>query len=75
MEILNRKARHDYFIEEEYECGLVLTNNDSSKQLAIVFEKLSKTMTEKEKAGYLEKMLLKMAALGYTTINEDDMDA
>ena len=34
-----------------------------------------KTMTEKEKAGYLEKMLLKMAALGYTTINEDDTDA
>ena len=25
MEILNRKARHDYFIEEEYECGIVLT--------------------------------------------------
>ena len=34
-----------------------------------------KTMTEKEKAHYLEKMLLKMAALGYTTINEDDTDA
>ena len=24
MEILNRKARHDYFIEEEYECGIEL---------------------------------------------------
>lgn len=34
-----------------------------------------KSMTEKEKASYLEKMLLKMAALGYTTINEDDTDA
>jgi len=28
MEILNRKARHDYFIEEEYECGLVLTGTE-----------------------------------------------
>ena len=34
-----------------------------------------KTMTEKEKAHYLERILLKMAALGYTTINEDDTDA
>ncbi len=25
MEILNKKARFDYFIEEEYECGIVLT--------------------------------------------------
>ena len=28
MEILNRKARHDYFIEEEYEAGLVLTGTE-----------------------------------------------
>ena len=28
MEILNRKARHDYFIEDEYECGLVLTGTE-----------------------------------------------
>ena len=28
MEIVNRKARHDYFIEEEYECGLVLTGTE-----------------------------------------------
>ena len=28
MEILNRKARHDYFVEEEYECGLVLTGTE-----------------------------------------------
>lgn len=28
MEILNRVARHDYFIEEEYECGLVLTGTE-----------------------------------------------
>ena len=28
MEILNRKARHDYFIEEEYECGIVLTGTE-----------------------------------------------
>ena len=24
----NRKARHDYFIEEEYECGIVLTGTE-----------------------------------------------
>ena len=28
MEILNRKARHDYCIEEEYECGIVLTGTE-----------------------------------------------
>ena len=28
MEILNRKARHDYFINEEYECGIVLTGTE-----------------------------------------------
>lgn len=28
MEIINRKARHDYFIEEEYEAGLVLTGTE-----------------------------------------------
>lgn len=28
MEILNRKARHDYFTEEEYECGIVLTGTE-----------------------------------------------
>lgn len=28
MEILNRVARHDYFIEEEYECGIELTGTE-----------------------------------------------
>lgn len=28
MEIYNRKARHDYFIEEEYECGIVLKGTE-----------------------------------------------
>ena len=28
MEILNRKARHDYFINEEYECGIVLSGTE-----------------------------------------------
>ncbi len=28
MEILNRKARHNYFIEEEYECGIVLKGTE-----------------------------------------------
>lgn len=28
MEIWNRVARHDYFIEEEYECGIVLTGTE-----------------------------------------------
>lgn len=28
VEILNRVARHDYFIEEEYECGIVLTGTE-----------------------------------------------
>ena len=28
MEILNRRASFDYFIEEEYECGIVLTGNE-----------------------------------------------
>lgn len=28
MEILNRKARHDYFIKEEYECGIVLKGTE-----------------------------------------------
>lgn len=28
MEIVNRQARHDYFIEEEYECGIVLTGTE-----------------------------------------------
>ncbi len=28
MEILNRVARHDYFIEDEYECGIVLTGTE-----------------------------------------------
>lgn len=28
MEIYNRRARHDYFIEEEYECGIVLTGTE-----------------------------------------------
>jgi SsrA-binding protein len=28
MEILNRQARHNYFIEEEYECGIVLKGTE-----------------------------------------------
>ena len=28
MEIQNRKARHNYFIKEEYECGIVLTKEE-----------------------------------------------
>ena len=28
MEILNRVARHDYFIEDEIECGIVLTGTE-----------------------------------------------
>ena len=28
MEILNRKARHDYFIEDEFECGIVLSGTE-----------------------------------------------
>lgn len=28
MEILNRKARHDYFIEDTYEAGIVLTGTE-----------------------------------------------
>ena len=28
MEINNRKARHDYFIEEEYECGIALKGTE-----------------------------------------------
>ena len=28
MEIVNRKARHDYFIEEAYECGIALTGTE-----------------------------------------------
>ncbi len=28
MEIVNRKARHDYFIKEEYECGIVLKGTE-----------------------------------------------
>lgn len=28
MEILNRKAKHDYFIEEVYETGIVLTGTE-----------------------------------------------
>ena len=28
MEIINRKARHSYFVEEEYEAGIVLTGTE-----------------------------------------------
>lgn len=28
MEVTNRKARHDYFIEEAYECGIALTGTE-----------------------------------------------
>jgi SsrA-binding protein len=28
MEILNRKARYDYYVEEEYEAGIVLTGTE-----------------------------------------------
>lgn len=28
MEVFNRKARYDYFIEEEYEAGIVLTGTE-----------------------------------------------
>lgn len=28
MEILNRQARHHYFIEDTYECGIVLTGTE-----------------------------------------------
>lgn len=28
MEVLNKKAHFDYFIEEEYECGIVLTGTE-----------------------------------------------
>ncbi len=28
MEIVNRRAKHDYFIEETYECGMVLVGTE-----------------------------------------------
>ncbi len=28
MEIINRKAKHDYFIEEQIECGIALTGTE-----------------------------------------------
>ena len=28
MEILNRKAKYNYFIEDEYECGIELFGNE-----------------------------------------------
>ena len=28
MEIINRQARHNYFIEETYECGIVLMGTE-----------------------------------------------
>ena len=28
MEILNRKARHNYFVEDEYECGICLKGTE-----------------------------------------------
>ena len=28
MEILNRKASHDYFIKDTYECGIVLVGTE-----------------------------------------------
>ena len=28
MEIVNRVARHDYFILDEYECGIALTGTE-----------------------------------------------
>ena len=28
MEIVNRKAKHDYFIDEQIECGIVLTGTE-----------------------------------------------
>ena len=28
MEIINRKAKFDYFVEEEYEAGIVLTGTE-----------------------------------------------
>ena len=28
MEIYNRKARHDFFVESEFECGIVLTGTE-----------------------------------------------
>ena len=28
MEILNRNARHDYFVEDEYECGICLKGTE-----------------------------------------------
>ena len=28
MEILNKRARHDYFIEDEIECGIVLKGTE-----------------------------------------------
>ena len=28
MEIFNRKAKHDYFIDETLECGIVLTGTE-----------------------------------------------
>ena len=28
MEVVNRKAYHDYFVDEVYECGIVLTGTE-----------------------------------------------
>ena len=28
MEVVNRQARHDYFVEEEYECGIALVGTE-----------------------------------------------
>ena len=36
MEILNRKARFNYFIEEEYECGIALKGTEIRGELYII---------------------------------------
>ena len=36
MEILNRKAKYDYFITDTYECGIVFEDFDKMQELDIV---------------------------------------
>ena len=54
MEILNRKANHDYFIEDTYEAGIVLTGTEiKSIREAIVILKTAMESLKIMKCFYL----------------------
>ena len=63
----NRRAAHDYFIEDRYEAGLSLTGTEV-KALRMGRASLTEAWIEIDRRAELERLAVKVRAKGYTIV-------